>query len=305
MILMEYDVEGDSPRHLPSPGKCIYCKETGAELTDEHVVPFAIGRDATILDKSCCLVCQRIIQPYEQSVLRHQLGHFRASVEAPTRKPKDRFTSLPLEFVEANEKGEAIRELGKREIPIAEAPLILNLWQSPPPGILNIPFDPAFAEGRPFRYVESEVADPILKAVAVEAGIVHVGFKLRPVNRLHYLRTLAKTAHAYVAAELGVDAFTPYLTDIILNRSDDIARYVGDLSGVASLEGATGHTFKITLGEVPEDAGIGKGKIAVFMQFWGELGSPPHLVIVGEALIDMQPHFAARGDGSLIAASPR
>lgn len=301
MILMEYNVDGDLPRHLPSADKCIYCKKTDVELTDEHVVPFAIGKDATILDKSCCVVCQRTIQPYEQSVLRHQLGHFRASVEAPTRKPKDRFTSLPLEFVEANEKGEAIRELGKREVPIAEAPLILNLWQSPPPGILRIPFDPAFAEGRPFHYVESKVADPILKAVAAEAGIAHVGFKLRPVNRLHYLRTLAKTAHAYVAAELGVDAFTPYLTDIILNRSDDIARYIGDLSGVASLEGATGHTFKITLGEVPEVAGIGKGKIAVFMQFWGELGSPPHLVIVGETLIDMQAYFAARGDGSRIA----
>lgn len=33
-----------------------------------------------------------------------------------------------------------------------------------------------------------------------------------------------------------------------------------------------GHTFKITLGEVPEDAGIGKGKIGVFMQFWGDPG---------------------------------
>ena len=294
MILMEYDVDGSLARHLPSPGKCIYCKTSGVTLTDEHVIPFAIGKNATILDKSCCKVCQRIIQPYEQAVLRHQLGHFRAMIEAPTRNKKDRPTSLLLEFVEANEKGEAVRDIGARDIPIAEAPLILNLWESPPPGILNIPFDPAYAGGRPWRSIESKVADPILKQVADEAGIAYVGFKMRPINRLHYLRSLAKTAHAYVAAELGVDAFKPYLTDIILNRSDDVAHYVGDLTGVASLEGATGHTFKITLGEVPEDAGIGTGNIAVFMQFWAELGSPPHLVIVGETLIDLQAHFEAK-----------
>jgi hypothetical protein len=296
MILMEYDVEGSLSRRLPSPGKCIYCKTSGVKLTDEHVIPFAIGKDATILEDSCCEVCQRIINPYEQAVLRHQLGHFRAAVDAPTRNKKDRPTSLPLEFVEANEKGQAIRDLGKREIPMAEAPLILNLWKSPPPGILNIPFDPAVAEGQPWRHVESKVADPILKEVAIERGVEHIGFKLRPVNRLHYLRTLAKIAHAFTAAELGVDAFEPYLVDIILSRSDDVAKYVGDLSGVASLEGATGHTFKITLGEVPEDAGIGEGNIAVFMQFWGELNSPPHLVIVGKRLIDMEAHFAAKSE---------
>lgn len=294
MILMEYDIDGSLARHLPSPGKCIYCGARGIPLTDEHVIPFAIGKDATILDGSCCEVCQKIIQRYEQAVLRHQLGIFRAMVDAPTRNKKDRPTTVSLEFVEANERGETVLELGARVIPLDEAPLILNLWQSPPPGMLNIPIDPADAEGRAWRFVESKVADPILKSVAEEVGIEHVGFKLLPVNRLHYLRTLAKTAHAYAAAELGADAFRPFLTDIILNRSDEVARYVGDLAGVASLEGATGHSFKITLGEVPEDAGIGKGIIVVFMQFWADLGSPPHLVVVGEALTELQVQFESR-----------
>lgn len=52
MLLHEYDVDYDHARHFPSPGKCIYCGKSDVRLTDEHVIPYAIGKDATILDKS-------------------------------------------------------------------------------------------------------------------------------------------------------------------------------------------------------------------------------------------------------------
>jgi len=29
MLLREYDVDSDAPRHLPSPGACIYCGSVG------------------------------------------------------------------------------------------------------------------------------------------------------------------------------------------------------------------------------------------------------------------------------------
>ncbi|WP_155936717.1 hypothetical protein [Mesorhizobium ciceri] len=291
---MEYNIDESRARNIPSPGKCIYCGITGVKLTDEHVIPFAIGKDATILDKSCCEVCQKIIQPYEQAVLKHQLGHFRAMVESPTRNKRDRPNMVTLEFVEVNDKGQAIRDLSSQVIPLSEAPLILNLWQSPPPRMLRVPDDPPDGEGRAWHYIEKKIADPILAAIASVAGARNVGIKLGRVNRLHYLRTLAKIAHAYAAAELGPDAFKPFLTEIILKRSDDVGRYVGDMAGVASLEGPTGHDYKITLGEVPEEAGFGKGIIVVFMQFWADLGSPPHLVVVGEALIDLKAQFETK-----------
>jgi hypothetical protein len=291
MILREYDIGTGQARHLPTPGKCIYCGATDVELTDEHVIPYAIGKDATILDKACCKVCQKIIQPYEQAVLKKQLGVFRAMIEAPTRRKRDRPTRITLPIVEVDELGNVLRDLGSREIPIEDAPLILSLWQSPPPRILNQAIDPACANGRPWRYVESKVMDPILEKVAKETNSAHVAIKLEAVNRQHYLRSLAKTAHAFVAAEFGVDAFEPFLTDLILKKSDDLARYVGDQSGVASLEGATGHDFKITVGEVFREAGAGTGLIAVFMQLWGDLGSPSHIVIVGKMLSDMDAHF--------------
>lgn len=294
MILNEHDVDTSPARRLPSPGKCIYCGASGVTLTEEHVIPYAIGKNATILEGACCEECQRIIQPYEQEVLKKQLGVFRAMVEAPTRNKKDRPKTIALPLVEYDAEGTVLRDLGVSEIPIADGPLILNLWQSPPPLILGEELNPAHAGGKPWRYIERNRADPILLRAAEEYGIEKVGFRVPPVNRLHYLRWLGKTAHAYVAAELGIDSFEPLLTDLILTRSDDVEQFVGDMSGVASLEGATGHTFKITLGETPEELGDAGGLLVVFMQFWGDLGSPPHLIVIGRPLIDLKAHFETR-----------
>jgi hypothetical protein len=291
MILKEHDVDRSPARRLPSPGQCIYCGTTGVALTEEHVIPYAIGKNATVLEGACCEECQRIIQPYEQEVLKKQLGVFRAMVEAPTRNKKDRPKAITLPLVEIDDEGRILRELSTRAIAIAEGPLILNLWQSPPPLILGEKFDPAQASGKPWRYIESRRADPILLKAAKEFGVGRVGIRLPPVNRLHYLRWLAKTAHAYAVAELGVGSFDPVLTDLILKRRDDVEQFVGDMRGVASMEGRTGHSFKITLGETPKELVEAGGLLVVFMQFWGDLSSPPHLIVVGRPLIDLKAHF--------------
>lgn len=294
MILFEHDIDKSPARRLPSPGKCIYCGALDVKLNDEHVIPYALGKNATILERACCEACQSIIQPYEQEVLKRQLNVFRAMTGAPTRNKKDRPKVIVLPLVEYDEHGRVLRDLGTREIPIADGPLILNLWQSPAPRILGDEIDPAQADGRPWRYIEASRADPILRKAAEELGVERVGFRLQSVDRLHYLRSLAKTAHAFAAAELGIDSFEPFLTDLILKRSDNVEQFVGDMPGVASLEGPTGHSFKISLGQTPDDLGPAGGLIVVFMQLWADLGSPPHLVVVGRPLIDMQAYFETR-----------
>lgn len=294
MILLEHDIDKSPARRLPSPGKCIYCGVVGTKLNDEHVIPYALGKNATILERACCDDCQKTIQPYEQAVLKRQLNVFRAMTGSPTRNKQDRPQVIVLPLVEYDERGRVLRDLGTREIPISDGPLVLNLWQSPPPRILGEEINPTHADGRPWRYVEGSRADPILSRAAEELGVERVGFKLPPVNRLHYMRSLAKTAHAFAAAELGIDSFEPLLTDLILNRSDDVAKFVGDMPGMASLEGPTEHSFKIALGRTPDDLGAAGGLIVVFMQLWAALGSPPHLVVVGRPLIDIDAHFETR-----------
>jgi hypothetical protein len=62
MRLDVYDVDKDPARREPSPGKCIYCFVTGVPLTEEHVIPYALGKNSLILEGACCDECQKTIQ---------------------------------------------------------------------------------------------------------------------------------------------------------------------------------------------------------------------------------------------------
>lgn len=302
MILHEYDIDAGTPLKVPPPEKCIYCSErpvAGETFTDEHVIPFALGKNAIVYEKACCSACQDIIKPYEGRVLERQLRVIRDIVSSPTRRrSRDRATSVRLTIAECGADGTLLRDLETKELPLADAPLILPLWESPPP--LWLPpletalRNPAPRGGRSWTYVESKVAEPLIAEAARRYGVERAALRTYEVQRLDYLRWLAKTAHAFVACQLGPDGFESFLTDIVLDRSDVLEHVVGDQAGIADLEGATGHDFKITLGGLSARPGAPPGLICVFMQLWGDVGSPAHIVVAGRPRIDVDAEYERR-----------
>lgn len=233
---------------LPSPGRCIYCGDEKSELRDEHVIPYALAANTMILEGSCCEICQNIIQRYEQEVLKKQLGIFRAQVDAPTRsRRKDRITHVDVQFMEVDVSGRPLRDLGVRSIAVADLPLAIHLWQSPMPRRLRSRLKPEKEQGRPWSFVDSDGINALCQKVRDETGAQHVAYMSGQVSRLHYLRSLAKTAHAFASAQYGVDAFEPYLLDLILCRSDDVAEFVGDDPFEAPVDHQEKHTLQIFL----------------------------------------------------------
>lgn len=288
MQLSEFDLERHEAERVPSPGICIYCREVTEGLTDEHVIPYALAANTIILERSCCLACQSEITRYEQDVLRDQLGIFRAQIDAPSRtRRKKRPTHASIRFVEVDAFGKFMRELLTKTFPIAELPIIFNLWQSPPPTILQ---EPARTLSQPWSFVEKDVAIRMCREVAEQTGAVNVAMKLGEVNRENYLRSLAKTAHAFATARFGLNAFEPYLTDIILNRSNDLERFVGDLPGHSPFEDHPAHTMQMSAGEIPD--GPAAGLLVVRIQLYPRLKSPEHMVIVGKSKEDIGARFA-------------
>jgi len=288
--LREYNLEKRQGRRIPSPGKCIYCRREPVpptKLTDEHVVPFAIGANTIIFHDCCCEECARTIQRYEQEVLLKQLGNFRRQIDAPSRtKPKKRPTHANVRFKEVDDKGGDLRQLGLRSIPIANLPLTLSLWKLPEPRIMRPGATPDCDQGRPWYHCDdTDALQRLCRKVAEETGSKHVAMEIGAVNRNHFLRFLAKTAHAYAVAELGLEAFKPRLTDIILNREDDISKYVGGYYGPPPPGSALENLVNVHVGQAVE--GPGKGQIAVALQFYPALGSPTYSVIVGESQIDL------------------
>ncbi|MGO7323263.1 HNH endonuclease [Rhizobium ruizarguesonis] len=288
MQVTEIDLEKRETRpRIPAPGKCIYCYEVypDSELTEEHVIPYALAANAMILEKSCCKTCQREITKYEQAVLKHQLGVFRAQVDAPTRNKKERPKEVEIHFVEVGEDRRVTRDLGTRSILILDAPTMINLWQSPPPAILQESFR---RPSEPWAWSDTAAVDALCKQVAEETGVKHgIAMSVGKVNRLHYLRSLAKTAHAYAAAEVGLDAFEPFLCDIILNKSDDLETYVGDMPGIGPFAFDPDHTLQISLGEA--DGGEAGSYLVVRIQLYPNLRSPEHLIVVGKPTRNLDP----------------
>ncbi len=273
MKLQEFDLDRYEKRVIASLGLCIYCGGVlpPDELTGEHVIPYALGHNTLVFQKSSCKPCAAIIQRYEQEVLKKQLGTFRLQVDAPSRtKAKDRPTSVELSFAEVYDSGLFLRDLGTRIFRLQDAPLALSLWQLPEPRL----FIDGGDHGRPWIYVEMPAASRIINDVRDETGARNVAMKIGEVNRSHFLRFLAKTAHAFAVAELGFDGFIPCLTDIILDRDDDMSNYVGG-------------TFPKTEAPIPPEVttlmsvgGVGD-LVAVLIQFYHVLGSPAYAVVVG------------------------
>jgi hypothetical protein len=256
MELVEFDLDKSMVTRVPSPGVCIYCMDTTEGLTDEHVIPYALAANTMILEKSCCKACQSIITSYEQDVLRRQIGIFRLQVQAPSRtRLKDRPTHADVKFIEVDASGMILRDLVTKSIPIAELPIVFALWQSPPPAILQ---ERVNSPSKPWSFVEMDVAMRFCKEVGEETGAELVAMKVADVNKNNYLRSLAKTAHAVATARYGVGSFEPYLKDIILKRSDDLERYVGDVPGQSPFEEHPSHTMQVTM--TPPTNGPSAGK---------------------------------------------
>lgn len=274
----EYDLENGKGERTPSPGQCIYCGAIDVDLTDEHVIPYALGANAHILLKSCCTICQHIIQPYEQHVLKHQLGNFRAQVGAPTRRKKSRPDSISYEFLEVDSAANVIRSLGSQSAPTEKAPLALTLWASPPPRIA-LPASTNTGIGHPWTYFQKDELKKMCEDVAKATGAQHVAVHVGNIDRIKYQRSLAKTGHAFACAVIGIDAFEPLLLDVILKRTNNTSFYVGDISESKSIVHGAEHSLQIFLG-VPDEGPIA-GFVVVSLQLYPSLNSPVHLVVVG------------------------
>jgi hypothetical protein len=92
-------------------------------------------------------------------------------------------------------------------------------------------------------------------------------------------RVLAKSAHAYAIAELGMDGLNPFLSDIILDQPPfHLGHYVG--SGVGD------HPLGSDLHEIDfADSALGDNRYVVAkIQLFANHKMPVHYVVVGERL---------------------
>ncbi len=198
----------DPPVTYPPVGRCIYCGDDGSNgLSDEHIVPYSLN-GTQVLPQASCSRCGGITSYIDGFAARSVFYQLRSSAAMRTR------TRLPDESPGyAGLSGwERRRGDGPGGYLIAST-LVLPRFE--PPGLS---FGPR--AGRKFSLhftqrgcAKADAFDKFKRSRGAASADVAVSIKPQQFSRM-----LAKIAHAFAVAQLGLDGFEPLLLDLIHAR---------------------------------------------------------------------------------------
>jgi hypothetical protein len=257
-------------------GRCIYCGRHGyaTNLQKEHIIPYGLAANALVLPKASCARCAGHTRAFEQICLRHMWWPFRTQIGAPSRTGvPDNFRVKTMRVDRVNEDGTIeYQRTGEIEVAPHEFPFIYYAYDFPPPGLLigrhrkaDLTFDTwgLLDEAAYRRFAPRE----------------HEGIHIGPSSTEPFCKLLAKIAHAYAVAELGLGTFRPFLTDWIRgNPIDGEPQWIG---GDVSLHR---HAPSVRLHEIGWSIQIVETThyVVVRIRLFCFIGAPSYRVIVGD-----------------------
>ena len=118
------------PITYPPVGRCIYCGTSTGKLSREHIIPLGLGANH-VLPQASCEPCANITKNFERACLRTSMGEFRIRQKMPTRRKKERPSSLPYTVVKQDNTVETII------LPAHHLPSVLVLMKLIPPTLLS------------------------------------------------------------------------------------------------------------------------------------------------------------------------
>jgi hypothetical protein len=251
-------------------GRCIYCgaetysAERAKPLGEEHIIPEGIGGPLILRDASC-KECETIIGKTESKIIN---GIFAA--------PR-RFLSVSTgsKGLQSRVKLKTIVNGNVKEVhlPLSEHPVILTLPQLMAPGVLYDRLDNESGIGG--LWTKGFNFDPeALASAERKEGVIEF-------DGLRFAHLLAKIAHSYACAVIGLERMRPTLTEFVRTDfpadSDDTScyRWVG---GSPILEQATENLHEIGVTAVGYESLI---YVAVRIRLFASLGAPTYYVIPG------------------------
>lgn len=246
---------------LQPVGKCIYCLSTQydpnkleARLAREHIIPRGLGGRIS-LPRASCRKCEKMTTAFETKVISAIASNNRANLNIHGQK--------------------ASRHAHRR---VDTNPSILPIAKFDPPGILS------------GRLVEEKVFLAQLHGVKTSADFDSRfkagGSRLR-FNFGHgflveeFGQVLAKIAHSYAVATIGLEAFEPTLLPVIEGVSDTyvalLTHLVGSEENIPPKTPNWRHSVTHAWQRLPD----GQEALVVGIRLFGDLGAPSHLAIAG------------------------
>lgn len=191
-------------------GRCIYCDATefipgtGRKLSEEHIVSEGLG-GVIVLPEASCEVCAKTTTKIEGNILRTVLWTPRRHLKIRGKKRKRDERTFPLTAV-VDGKDVPLH------LPLNEHPALLFLLRLQAPGILL---------GRPEEFsgiagiwMQELISDSINEMR--DRGLP--SFASPSIDTVRFCQMLAKIAHGFAVAELGLDGFKPLLLEQLILR---------------------------------------------------------------------------------------
>ena len=257
----------------PPVGRCLYCGtvgETGRTLTDEHVIPFALG-GSVVLPEASCHKCAKVTGAFEAKVLRGGLRSIKERAGLSSRS-KTRPATLPLFCVNGDENRRV-------DVALEDYPAVVILPHFVGPQIAPFADSPAVSD-QPWLFV------PQMDAAALREKYGISSWASNQMDSISFGRMLAKIAHGFAVALQGLDSFVPFLPDLILNdRGHEFLRFIGSMDSFGQVAGGDIiHWFQL----VAEVAG-GQRYLTCHLRLFDSFGAPTYRIVVGQLQTDFNP----------------
>ena len=259
---------------LGSVGKCIYCKKSDVELSDEHIIPYGLNGNQVLL-KASCSECSKITSAFERDILRHTFLLPRKAFRM--RSYNKRKDEVPAKF----EIGETIKYI---KIPKDDAPIIFALPIFLQPSILdNRSFKPGIQGTGEFQIHEIRgIAKEKLRKKHGGPGTVSFDIAYNPHN---FARMIAKIAYGFAVAHFGIDDIEDLgIVSAILGETDDIGKWVGCVDDEKFAPNTVLHSWQLKINasyqiDNPKESMDARllYKISLFSLF----NTPEYTVVVG------------------------
>ncbi len=267
-----------SPRKYASATRCIYCGSTN-NLTEEHIVPLGLGGRWTLPNGSC-QACAKITSAFEGTCLRTMLGPLRMYYGMPSRRRGKRPKKLPLKVKLKPESDWSYIDVEQEIYPF----LILF-------PLLHLPDE--LSGQTTYGEREAKVRQLWIRAASFRYGIMphlnslaarlHVA-AIEPTGTFkapEFFRMLAKIAHAFAIAELGENAFVPFVGSIICKgETSNSVQFIG---GSKETEHATSALHEVSFWSIPSAP---PETVAVRVRLLSALETPTYYVAVGRKSAD-------------------
>lgn len=251
-------------KHFAAPGACIYCGATG-DLTDEHIIPFSLAGIMIFRDASC-RACAKITHAFEYTCGRRVFGDFRMRHKLPTRRKKDRPTHIAIGTkLPDGQKGVAA-------IPVEEYPAPTMVYAFGQANLLA-----GFRPGTGIFKWEALIISSHEEMTAAQKKYNWDTITKLTALPKEYARMLAKIAHSFAVAHLGLDSFRPLAVDVILGESHDFGDVVGGSLDVPPHVPDAGHLLVLHWYIAHT-----RFFIVVEIRLFASIGTPTYHVVVGE-----------------------